>query len=367
MLALRPVGGTGVWYNLGRGRLGSVCEMGETAMRAISRKMLAPVLAALVIMGVATACEPYVHTFIADVGEVRDPAGPPVRYVDEVFTGVTVTSNITWGQAPNRAGAPVSLALDLYEPSGDPVARRPALVVAHSGGFKVGSKTNAVSVDLANRFARKGYVVISIDYRMLALVDCGTLGGAISDASGCKYAAMAATSDAQAAVRWLRANADAYRIDPTRIAMMGDSAGALMSILNGMLADTPGNPDDPAAIEAMAGAPENTGNPGYSSEIQAWSSISGGLPPTETPTLGAKLAATATPTAPGYLFAATQDSQTPYQWSVDVRDVLVSIGRTVAFKSVVGGHVPYSTYKALFNEQTTRFFYLFLNLPAAEQ
>lgn len=324
-------------------------------------------LAMLFVIGLTTACEPAVPTFIPDLGEVRDPAGPPVRYVDPVFPAVTVTSNVTWGQAPNRAGAPVSLALDLYEPSGDTVSRRPALVVAHSGGFKIGSKTNAVSVDLANRFARKGYVVISIDYRKLALVDCGTLGGLISDSSGCKYATMAATSDGQAAVRWLRANADTYRIDPGRIAMMGDSAGALMSILAGMLADVPGNPEDPASVEAMVGAPANTGNPGYSSEVQAWASISGGLPPTETPGLGAKLTAADTPTAPGYLFAATQDNQTPLQWSVDVRDVLVGIGRPVAYKSVVGGHVPYSTHKALFDEQTTRFYYVFLNLPAAER
>ena len=336
-------------------------------MRARVRKMAAPVLAALVIMGVTAACQPYVHTYIPDLGEVRDPATAPVRYVDEVFPGVTVTSNIVWGQAPNRAGVPVSLALNLYEPTGDTVSRRPALVVAHSGGFKVGTKTNAVSVDLANRFARKGYVVISIDYRKLALVDCGTLGGLINDSSGCKYAAMAATSDGQAAVRWLRANADTYRVDPTRIAMMGDSAGALMSILTGMLADVPGNPEAPTSIEAMFGAPANTGNPEQSSEVQAWASISGGLPPTETPTLGEKLAASETPTAPGYLFAATEDNQTPHQWSVDVRDVLVDIGRPIAFKSVAGGHVPYSTHKVLFNEQTTRFFYVFLNLPAAER
>jgi dienelactone hydrolase len=326
-----------------------------------------PALVALAVLGGATACEPQPHTYIPDVGEVRDPANGPVRYVDDVFTGVTVTSNISWGAAPNRAGTSVPLALDLYEPAGDTVSRRPALVVAHSGGFKIGSKTNAVSVDLANRFARKGYVVISIDYRKLALVDCGTLGGLINDSSGCRYATMAATSDGQAAVRWLRANADAHRVDPARIAMMGDSAGALMSILSGMLADVPGNPDDPASIEAMAGAPANTGNLEHSSEVQAWASISGGLPPTDTPTLGAKLAVAATPTAPGYLFAATQDNQTPHQWSVDVRDVLVDIKRPVAFKSVVGGHVPYNTYKTMFNEQTSRFFYVFLNLPAAER
>jgi len=335
-------------------------------MIKLARRVVLPVLAVLVVMGAASACQPYVHTYIPDLGEVRDPVAAPVRYADEVFAGTNVTSNIRWGEAPNRSGAPVPLDLDLYEPAGDTVERRPALVVAHSGGFKVGTKTNAVSVNLADRFARKGYVVISINYRRLALTDCGTLGGLISDASGCKYAAMAATSDGQAAVRWLRANADTYGVDPTRIAMMGDSAGALMSILAGMLADVPGS-TDPANVAVMFGAPENTGNPGYSSEVQAWASISGGLPPTETDGLGARLAAAPTPTAPGYLFAATADNQTPHAWSVDVRDELVSAGFVVAFQSVVGGHVPYSTYGNQFNEQTTRFFYVFLNLPAAER
>lgn len=335
-------------------------------MIELARRLMVPVVTVLVTMGAASACEPYVHTYIPEVGEVRDPVDAPVRYADEVFAGTTVTSNIVWGEAPNRSGVPVPLNLDLYEPTGDTVERRPALVVAHSGGFKIGSKTNAVSVNLANRFARKGYVVISINYRLLALQDCGTLSGLISDASGCKYATMAATSDGQAAVRWLRANADTYKVDPTRIAMMGDSAGALMSILAGMLADVPGS-TDPANVAIMFGAPQNTGNPGYSSEVQAWASISGGLPPTETVGLAAKLAAAVTPTAPGYLFAATQDNQTPHDWSVDVRDELVSAGVYVAFQSVVGGHVPYSTYGDQFNEQTTRFFYVFLNLPAAER
>ncbi len=340
-------------------------------MTKLIRRVLLPVLAVLVVMGAASACEPYVHTYFTEVGEVRDLANGPVRYADEVFSGVDVTSNIVWGSAPDRNGAPVSLGLDLYEPAGDTVEHRPALVVVHSGGFKVGSKTNGVSVDLANRFARKGYVVISINYRLLAFTDCGSLGGLISDASGCKYATMAATSDGQAAVRWLRANADTYGIDSNRIAMMGDSAGALMSILAGMLADVPGS-SEPEAVAIRFGAPENTGNPGYSSAVQAWASISGGLPPTETVGLGDKLATAAavpgaTATAPGLLFAATQDNQTPYDWSVDVRDQLVIAGAIVGFQPVVGGHVPYSTYKNLFNEQTTRFLWVCLNLPAAER
>lgn len=335
-------------------------------MKTLTRKLGAPVLAALVVLGVATACQPAAPTYIRPLGEVRDPADAPVRYVDPVFSGFTLTSDIAWGSAPKRDGSPQALALDLYEPTGDTVTQRPALVVAHSGGFKVGTKTNPVSVNLAQRFARKGYVVISIDYRKLALVDCGSLGGLISDASGCKYAAMAATSDAQAAVRWLRANAATYGVDPTRVAMMGDSAGALMSIISGISADLPGN-QDPEAVALRYGAPENTGNPGYSSEIQAWASISGGLPPTETAGLATRLNASVTPAAPGYLFAATQDNQTPFQWSVDLRDELVAAGRPVAFESVVGGHVPYSTYNIMFNEQSTRFFYVFMNLPAAEQ
>ena len=327
-------------------------------------KRLAAVCAALAIAFTASACQETPWTYFTSVPASDKPA--PLRYRDAVFS-VTKTSNITWSTAPDLAGNPVALTLDLYQPTGDTVAKRPAIVVAHSGGFYVGSKTNANSVDLANTFAAEGYVVISINYRLLAKVDCGQLQGLITDASGCRTATMAATSDGQAAVRWLRANAATYRVDPARIGMIGDSAGALMSILSGMLADVPNTPDEQSSIDAMGGAPANTTNLDESSEIQGWVSISGGLPPTETPGLAEKLAVAPTQPAPGYLFSGTKDTQVPYSWAEATRDELVKDHRIVFWGSLEGaGHVPYTQYGDLFRTQSSNFFALTLGHDPAD-
>lgn len=330
-----------------------------------SRRIVALAFTLVLIAGGA-ACDPDPGP-LAPFGPVPDlDVASPARYYEPVFADVDVTSDIVWSTAPDLNGTPMTLRLDLYEPAGDTVEHRPAVVVAHSGGFKIGTKTNNVSVDLARHFAKAGYVAISIDYRRLASVDCGTLQGVITDASGCKVAAMAATSDGQAAVRWLRANADSYGIDPERIAMIGDSAGALMSILAGMLADVPGNPDDPRSIEAMAGAPLNTSNLDEGSDIQAWVSISGGLPPTETPGLAEKLAANETLPPPGYLFSGTKDNQVPYAWAEATRDELLELRRIVFWGGIEGaGHVPYASYGTMFKTQSTRLFYLAMGAGAA--
>lgn len=303
---------------------------------------------------------------MAPFGQIGDlDSDTPVRYYERVFDDVTVTSNITWSTAPDLDDEPMMLKLDLYEPTGDTVSRRPAVVVAHSGGFWSGSKTNSVSVDLARHFARSGYVVISIDYRRLANLNCGSLQGLITDASGCKVAALAATSDGQAAVRWLRANADAHRVDPERIGFIGDSAGAIMAILVAILADVPADPDAPSSIETMAGAPMNLSNIDEPSDVQAWVSISGGLPPTETPGLAERLADLDHLPPPGYLFAGTNDNQTPFAWSEATMNELLKLRRIVFWGPLQGaGHVPYGTYGNLFKTQSTRMFYLVMGAQA---
>lgn len=333
------------------------------------RPVVAALAALALLLSLSTACDrlagpdSYFTNFDAPTG------GAPLRYRDAVFPAITVTSNIPWSSAPDIAGNPVALTLDLYQPTGDPAVQRPALIVAHSGGFYTHTKTDHVSVDTANFYASLGYVVISINYRLLAKVDCGSLQGMITDISGCKVAAMAATSDGQAAVRWVRANAATYRIDPNRIAMSGDSAGAIMSILAGMLPDVADNPTEPVSIDTMVGAPLNSSNPEQSSKIQAWMSISGGLPPTETPGLSDKLAAAVTLPAPGYLFSGTNDMQVPYSWAEATRDELVKIHRVVGWGSLAGaGHVPWTaTYKNLMLSQSSNFFYLTMSLANADQ
>ena len=46
------------------------------------------------------------------------PGAAPLRYRDQVFNNVTVTSNLQYGSAPDAQGNPVPLMLDMYRPTG---------------------------------------------------------------------------------------------------------------------------------------------------------------------------------------------------------------------------------------------------------
>src|SRR6188472_1308975 len=165
------------------------------------------------------------------------PGAAPLRYRDQVFSTVTVNSNLQYGSAPDANGNPVVLRADLYHPSGDTQTRRPALVWVHGGGFSGGDKTNTVPVDVANTFAKQGYVVISINYRLLAPPSCTS-----NPSQGvCTTAALEAQHDAQAAVRWLRLNATNFGVDPTRIGIGGESAGAITATLVGLYSEDVGS------------------------------------------------------------------------------------------------------------------------------
>lgn len=96
--------------------------------------------------------------------------------------------------------------------------RRPAIVVIHGGGWRNGSKDKAGFQEMVRFFAERGYVAASINYR---LTDQAIFPAQIED---CK-----------AAVRWLRANATRYGVNPDRIGAIGSSAGGHLS---GLLAVT---------------------------------------------------------------------------------------------------------------------------------
>src|SRR5262245_50398563 len=73
---------------------------------------------------------------------VPPTGGGPVRYRDDVFANVQVTRGVQYGAAPNQQGQMVNLLLDVYEPSGDTKATRPAIVWVHGGSFCCGSRTS---------------------------------------------------------------------------------------------------------------------------------------------------------------------------------------------------------------------------------
>lgn len=128
--------------------------------------------------------------------------------------------------------------LDLYLPAGGS-APYPVIVAIHGGGFMAGDKTDGQVAPMLLGLAR-GYAVASIDYRL---------------SGEAKFPAQ--IEDVKAAIRWLRANAGRYRLDPARIAVWGDSAGGNLAALAGTSAGV-------AALSDPA-----LGNAGQSDAVQA--------------------------------------------------------------------------------------------------
>ena len=245
---------------------------------------------------------------------------------------MTVTRDVEYGSAPGVDGTAETLELDLYEPAGDDGDdARPVAVFVHGGGYSIGDKAIGPSAQLARTFATLGYVAVSINYRLLAPRGCtgATAGGA------CQAAAIGAIHDAQAAVRWLRlpSTVKEHRIDPDRIGIGGESAGAITATGVGVWAEEPGT----------------SGNPGEPSGVQAFMSLSGGLPGALFVNAG---------DSPGLLVSGTADPIVPYQWSVDTNAALERA--TVATKLISydgAGHVPWAEHHSEIEQATIDFFH----------
>ena len=260
---------------------------------------------------------------------VHRPAGDaPLRYRDAVFTNVTRTNDIQYGTAPDNDGNPVALRLDLFRPAGDIATNRPALIWVHGGGFAVGDKNSGAN--FATYFARLGYVTASINYRLLAPPGCG---GDREPAPECQAAALAAQHDAQAAVRWFRANASTYGVDTGRVAMAGSSAGAVTSILAATRSEDPGS----------------SGNPGPSSEIQTAVSVSGGLP------TGQSIDAADAPTL---FIHGTEDRTVFPDWAALNAQAMLEAGVLAFFVPIEGaGHGLLEEHRDFVYEQTDYWLY----------
>jgi acetyl esterase/lipase len=113
--------------------------------------------------------------------------------------------------------------MDIHVP--DDHGIHPAILLIHGGAWRYGEK--GMYGDAADRYASAGYIAATIDYR---LVPAG--------------AYPAAVQDCLCALSFLRANADAYAIDPDRIAVTGYSAGGQLSALVGTGWDNPAHQPD---------------------------------------------------------------------------------------------------------------------------
>ena len=146
--------------------------------------------------------------------------------------GVLVYKDIVY----NKSSDGFKLLLDLYLPVSTTKKILPAVVFIHGGGWMMDNKTHCQARDY---LPQKDYAVACIDYRLSNVA---------------KFPAQ--VYDIKAAVRWLRANANNYNIDPNHIGAWGDSAGGHLASMLGVSGST-------SDLEGSIGVS------GYSSRVQA--------------------------------------------------------------------------------------------------
>lgn len=153
------------------------------------------------------------------------------RYTENQYSTTSVISDVVYGTAPfvetilgvESITTTGNLLLDMYVPDGDTNTLRPVIVFAHGGGFFSGSKSNDDMMALCELFAKKGYVTVSINYRLGFHI----LGNVNMHAIRAVYRGL---QDGKTAIRFLRANAATYGIDPTKVYFTGSSAGAFIGL-----------------------------------------------------------------------------------------------------------------------------------------
>ncbi len=148
-------------------------------------------------------------------GPDRFPA-PPIPPATSVYANseweVLVEEDIIYGYGLSHESwnsaedTTLPLKLDLYRPDDQNTAKRPVILFIHGGGFRGGSKQQAQIVQLADYYASRGWVFVSIDYRLAD--DRGTVpqGGSTTPNIACResqqfLAMYPAHRDARAALR----------------------------------------------------------------------------------------------------------------------------------------------------------------------
>ena len=130
------------------------------------------------------------------------PVFPPKNFIPFTFT-----PHIQYGEVDG-----VPFLLDMLCPSPLPKHLLPAVISIFGGGWEGGHRSEGMYPWLSPLLATQGFLTVNISYRM-------------------RFPAQ--LHDAKAAVRWLRANAERYHINPDRIGAWGFSAGGHLASLLG--------------------------------------------------------------------------------------------------------------------------------------
>ncbi len=135
----------------------------------------------------------------------------------------TIIADVGKKLAGNILMSDQQLMLDLYQPVGDTLKKRPLLLVIHGGAFIIGDKDTETMRAIASYFAQRGYLVAVINYRLGYMF----VPGGYVYLERCIYRAV---QDARSALRYLVHYADEFRIDTNYIFISGNSAGGFTAL-----------------------------------------------------------------------------------------------------------------------------------------
>ncbi|MEY3716900.1 MAG: hypothetical protein RL285_775, partial [Bacteroidota bacterium] len=208
--------------------------------------------------------------FITSLG-IHAAQSQNTRYLDPVFSAVTKTT-VTYSDVFSDDYH----KMDIYTPNNDNLSKRPLIVYVHGGAFYAGDKASQDCIDFCTAFAKKGYVAVSVNYRLanafLFLTDKKIQLNAV----------LQSIADVKSSLRYFVKDASTinqYKVDTTAFFLGGYSAGAVASLHTGWVtteSELDANLQDilKNGIKTLNG---DAGNNGYSSPIKALYSMAGGL------------------------------------------------------------------------------------------
>jgi acetyl esterase/lipase len=144
------------------------------------------------------------------------PAGDAASFAAYVSTGYRVNANITYA---TQSG--MELKLDFYRPA-QASAPLPTAIFMHGGGYSVNSKKEASALSVMP-YVQMGWNAVNVEYRPSGVA-----------------LAPAAVEDARCALRWVIRNAKDYNVDTNRIIVTGQSAGAHLALMTGLVPESAG-------------------------------------------------------------------------------------------------------------------------------
>lgn len=230
---------------------------------------------------------------------------------------------------PARTQGP-ALAMDVVRPSS--AGPHPGVVLIHGGGFSGGNRTSMIP--MATMLARRGYVAAAVSYKLTP-----------------RFQFPAPVYDVKAAVRYLRANAAKFTLDPERIGTIGVSAGGTLALFLGVTRGIPRfeGPPDYAGVSSSVNCVVNlygrsdltTAYGGSRNAGDALPPLVGGeLPYARRSHLEASPLWWVSPaSAPVLSIHGTLDLNVPYSQSLALRDRLAGAGVEAELETLTGaGH-----------------------------